>query len=233
MNLIALMGESGSGKDTAGQILIEGRPGMTMAFAAKLKEICSEMYGVPLRDFYDPVAKERPLPQFPKASFRAAADGAAPDNAFWTPREIAQWIGTEGFRSVAPAVWPNYLIRRARAWLRDAGSTRRGGPLEWLRDAGRGRGGSLLFAPFVVVTDGRFKSEMLAVRDAGGEVWRIRRPRLGATAPGIAGHVSETEMADIPDDAFDAVIDNSGSLEHLREQLVAQLQKFFALDEEG
>lgn len=191
------MGESGSGKDTAGRMLVAGRHGTTMAFASKLKEICSDLLGVPLEDFHDPIRKEAPILKYPDRR-----------GGYWTPRSIAQWVGTEGFRTISPGVWPQYVITRARCWLAACGKP-----------------------SFVVVTDCRFKLEMLAVAEAGGEVWRIRRSRVGG-APGIAGHVSETEMREIPDEAFDAVIDNSGTLDQLRAQLDAQLARFFEINDE-
>ena len=47
MRLIGLMGKSKSGKDTAGQMLVEHDPrGITLAFADKLKEVCMDLFGL-------------------------------------------------------------------------------------------------------------------------------------------------------------------------------------------
>ena len=67
----------------------------------------------------------------------------------------------------------------------------------------------------VSVPDVRFKNEMRIIREAGGKLLRVRRP--GAGLKGATGlHPSEAEQASIPDEEFDAVIENTGTLEELR-----------------
>jgi hypothetical protein len=62
------------------------------------------------------------------------------------------------------------------------------------------------------VTDCRFVNEATAIRDRGGKIIRINRPGVG---PANA-HVSETGLDDY---AFDAVIENDGSLEDFKRKL--------------
>ncbi len=60
------------------------------------------------------------------------------------------------------------------------------------------------------------------VQALGGEVWRICRP--GAQAPGEAGmHATERVLAELPNRAFDRVIENDGGLEELRVKVEAAL----------
>lgn len=62
--------------------------------------------------------------------------------------------------------------------------------------------------PNVVFTDVRFKNEADAIRELGGEVWRVRRPGIFPAN----NHVSETDMDDYE---FDRYVDNNGTLEDL------------------
>jgi hypothetical protein len=66
----------------------------------------------------------------------------------------------------------------------------------------------------VVITDVRFPNEADAIRELGGEVWRINRPGTGP----VNDHISETAMDDYP---FDVIIDNSGTVADLRESVRA------------
>lgn len=61
----------------------------------------------------------------------------------------------------------------------------------------------------VVITDVRFPNEAKAIKDAGGELWRVIRPRYGP----VNGHESETALDDFPSDIG---IFNGGSLDALR-----------------
>lgn len=82
---------------------------------------------------------------------RREADG---HHTFLTPRFALQSLGTEWGRSCYPNVWVGYAIRRAK--ILDGGTN-----------------------TWVLITDVRFCNESKAIRDAGGEVWRIHRPHAG------------------------------------------------------
>jgi len=118
-----------------------------------------------------------------------------PDGTYLTPREAMQKCGTEFARSCYPDTWSSFGARAARS-LTDAGVS-------------------------VVFTDCRFTNEAKAIRDAGGQVWRIRRPAADALP---ALHQSELEM-DTPD--FQALVTydivNDGSLELLRSRVAGLL----------
>ena len=60
-----------------------------------------------------------------------------------------------------------------------------------------------------VIADMRFKNEAQAVRDAGGLTIRITRPGVEAANDHISEH-------DLDDWRFSAVIENDGTIEHLR-----------------
>jgi hypothetical protein len=60
----------------------------------------------------------------------------------------------------------------------------------------------------VVVSDVRFKNEADAIREAGGQIWRVNRKNVKP----ITGHVSEIDLDDYK---FDQVINNDLSVEDL------------------
>lgn len=218
MNIIALMGRSKSGKDTAGKMLVELMPPgevRTLAFADKLKDVCMDLYGLSWEDVYTEEGKSRVLDDLPcfkcpscgslhvesaggnMLSCRAC-DALGEKSGFesrWTPRTILQHVGTEGCRTVDPNVWVKFALRQAARHL---------------------EGHLVEPAKLVAITDCRFVSEAEAVWRAGGEVWRIRRPATDQTAQGLAGHASETEMDSIPDVRFQHVIVNGDTLEQFQ-----------------
>lgn len=224
--LVCLLGKSGSGKDTAGAWLAEAGNGVCLAFADKLKSICGEMFGLSREDLYTAEGKERPTAfdclrcptchsleiepmvmeqaRSPKMLACKLCGATGDPKVFaskWTPRMIAQFIGTEGFRRVNPYVWPDYAIRLAQRYL--------------------SRDGKAL----VIITDGRFRSECERIWKIGGEVWRIRRPERDG-AVGIKAHASETEQDSIKDGECQAVIENDGSLDTFKGRVLAQLARY-------
>jgi ribosomal protein L37AE/L43A len=227
MNIIALMGRSKSGKDTAGKMLVDALPGQvrTLAFADKLKEVCMDLYGLSWEDVYTEEGKSRVLEDMP--CFKCPSCGSlrvelagnglyscsgcsalGEKSGFvsnWTPRMILQHVGTEGCRTVDANVWVKFALRQAARHL---------------------EGHLVDPAKVVAITDCRFLSEAEAVWRAGGEVWRIRRPSTDRQAQGLAGHASETEMDTIPDVRFQRVIANDDTLDSLRIKVHAALAHF-------
>lgn len=100
-------------------------------------------------------------------------------------REFLQRLGTEAGREIfGEDFWVDHALR---AYDESRGLTR------------------------VVVCDVRFRNEVDAIRQRGGEVLRIRRP--GFDAPN--GHRSEQELADFRHDLY---INNDGTLADLEEK---------------
>lgn len=59
-----------------------------------------------------------------------------------------------------------------------------------------------------VITDVRFENEAAAIKEIGGEIWRVNRPGKGP----VNDHISESAMDNYP---FDYVLNNDADLEHL------------------
>jgi hypothetical protein len=224
MRLIGLMGKSKSGKDTVGQMLVEvGGTGVALAFADKLKEICMDLFGLSRDDVYTEEGKNKKTDltvyQCPAcqsidchlvASTQVLCKGCTAVGepkafaSFWTNRMILQFLGTEGVRRIDKDAWVKHALRRAAKMLDDPKRPKQ----------------------FVVITDCRFKSEMVAIKNAGGEVWRVRRPATDRVAQGLAGHASESEMDTIPDSEFHRVINNDATLDVLRAKVADGLKTF-------
>lgn len=67
----------------------------------------------------------------------------------------------------------------------------------------------------IVISDVRFMNEAEQIREWEGQVWRVERPGCKSD-----GHVSETELLDIP---VDYVVYNNGDLQHLATQVLRGL----------
>jgi hypothetical protein len=98
-------------------------------------------------------------------------------------RQILQQAG-QAWRDVHPDVWVRANVRQIRPMLRLGGR--------------------------VVVSDVRYPNEAAALRELGGELYRVVRPGLSTM-----DHPSETLQAEIE---VDGEIDNSASLDALRER---------------
>jgi hypothetical protein len=119
-----------------------------------------------------------------------------------SPRIVLQTLGTEFGRNLNSNVWSNLTLDAAQKVLNGGyGYTRENGVdvFEGAKDHS-----------LVVVTDGRFRNEVLNAKRLGAVALKIVRwpPKESV---GIKGHASEASLAGIPDEWFDAVIQNDFS----------------------
>jgi len=126
-----------------------------------------------------------------------------------TPRHALQQLGTEWGRNCYEDVWIEYAIRvyqklQAGNWYYD---TKTG-----LRTT-TSVAGVMVPKTFVAIPDVRFHSEYNGIRQAGGKLVRVKRPVQKLSVD--PGHPSESGLVDVPDAAFDYVIENDGTLEEL------------------
>ena len=181
-HLIGLTGYAGSGKDTVRGLL--GAHGyMGMAFADPIRRMLRKLFdqaGVNYDYMDSRELKESIIPQL-GVSYR----------------HLAQTLGTEWGRAVAPDLW----LRIASGYINDTIS------FGELWDGG---------VPLFAISDVRFANEAQWVRDRGGVVWRINRPQAAA----VREHSSEEEVGRIQ---VDAEIDNSGSLDDLKRNVALAL----------
>jgi hypothetical protein len=152
--LIAVCGPIGSGKDTVARHLASEYDFEPISFAEPLKQIARDVYGLEYRHvFGSQKDKSEPL------------DGVrAADGSKRTPRQILEWLGTEGFRTIDPDTWVKLGMRRVETFMSEGTS--------------------------VVITDTRFTNEFEAVKQRGGAIWRIRK--LGGRQEST-GHASDED----------------------------------------
>lgn len=126
-----------------------------------------------------------------------------------TPRYVLQTLGTEWGRNFSKNIWVDYAMRTAQALLN--------GGFSYDRAKGLVADAAARPPNLVIITDGRFRNEVLAVKAIGGKAWRVdpvgvtESADVAVAKAGVAGHASETEQRGIPQHYFDVVIKNDKS----------------------
>ena len=105
-----------------------------------------------------------------------------------TGRGILEWLGTEGFRTLDPDVWVKFALRTMREQ-------------------------NAVGIP-VVIGDGRFPNEFVAIRALGGEVWKV--VKVSPDPEQRTGHPSDELWRAIPADFV--LVANAGDTASLARQ---------------
>jgi len=233
--LILLAGEAGSGKDTAAAAIVNEFPELNPVAIGQADEIKrfagflfdftpAQLWGPSEnRNTQDPRCLSSPADLWDNATERANSGKTAKwieklghekagevfdswfeglDKAYrytLSPRVVLQTLGTEFGRSLDANVWSRLTLDTAfRALNGGYLYTRSGGlvPENMNHD-------------LVVITDGRFRNEVLNVKRAGGLTMLIKRfPTKKSGGPGIKDHASEALSA-IPNFWFDVILENN------------------------
>lgn len=147
------------------------------------------------------------------------------DGKLLSPRVMLQTLGTEFGRSIRQDLWSELAIGTAKKLLKEPG-------LLYFRDAGllyRKSPEPVPTPAGVVITDGRFRNEIINVKAAGGMAIRVDNPeQVAPSSVGIAGHASESEQFSIPSHWFDLIVTNNKKegLEALRQKIQAVIAEF-------
>lgn len=110
-------------------------------------------------------------------------------------RKLLQWLGTEYARAKDPDVFVKEMMRR----LDDVDKLKQDG-----------------YSPNILVSDLRFPNEFQALRSRG--FFLIKVERQCESQPGES-HSSETLLDSLPEEEWDAVVQNNGTLEEYYEKL--------------
>jgi hypothetical protein len=250
--LVAIAGRAGSGKDTLGQAMAAAGNGVCVALADPMKRLCLGL-GFPEENLWGPSEKRNEVVRvrfdvgYPGASaYKTILDHAREvfgDNRMYdanhllekwfhdlldknetgelTARYALQLVGTEVGRAVDRDCWTNYTVRTAKMLL--------GGGYRYEAREG------LIPDPtyncdLVVVTDCRFRNELVGVKSAGGWSIQVLRPDTADPTGGVAGHTSETELGSIPGWFFDTTITNDRTREDLIRQGMSFLKYIVGVD---
>lgn len=227
--IIIIGGEAGSGKDTVAEMLCRGHNGAMIAQADPMKRFAQQVGGFTTDQLWGPSSSRnaedlRFDPNLgaeinwdlmdkkvsSNISRQWLQDIGAPQ-AFWalvtwfanlrkdfkartlTPRAFLQTLGTEFGRTVSRDVWSHMAIKTARELL--------AGGFDYDREKGLVKSDNPGYN-FVVITDGRFRNEIINVTSIGGKALKIINPvneSAAVEAAGVKGHASEAQLKGIPD----------------------------------
>lgn len=252
--IIGINGKIGSGKDTVGKIIqwltkpeLDGQyigfqtydditldrcsPFKIKKFAGKLKTTASLLTGIPVEKFEDQEFKKTLLgPEW--GTIRTNPLNAIPVfedvqfNELMSVRELLQKLGTEAMRDgLHENVWVNALFADYKGLPYKEWNDGQFNPYPIKRESTK----DLQF-PNWIITDMRFPNEMEAVKDKGGIIIRVVRPKIESLVDKIrpysdlihygipmpVEHPSETALDDAK---FDYEIINDGTIEDLIEKV--------------
>jgi hypothetical protein len=241
--IIALSGLSGTGKDTAADILVRNHGFVKVSLADPLKRICRDVFNFTDDQLWGPSeSRNAPDKRYPRKH--------GPWKSVVAQRESkCACCGKEEGRPLLVDIESGYVQKRdsiplchltPRHALQQLGT-------EWARncyddvwvdyavrvyetlqrgdhyyDAKTGLRTTTSVAGVmepkknVVISDVRFRNEIAGLKKAGAKLIRIKRP--GHEQPKW-DHPSETEQMAIPDEEFNLVINNQDSLEDLAENI--------------
>jgi hypothetical protein len=233
--IFLLCGNAGVGKDTVADILCNNGYGVSIAQADPIKMYAQYLFDFSYDQLWGPSsARSQTKPELSSADWKNVIDKSSfyagmtqrwlkyisPnedaylilkkwivnfkekfENQKLSPRLVCQQLGTEFGRSISPDIWSELAIKNAKKLLNGgyaySPST---GPLIDVTKRGY---------DFVVIKDGRFRSEVLNVNCIGGKSFKIiSNEDLSPNEK----HSSETEIKQIPNSWFNRIILNDQSL---------------------
>jgi hypothetical protein len=209
--IIGLCGQAGAGKDTAADYLVKQYNCTKIAFASPLKAVAEELF--PYDNVYGPSEKREervPVPVFD--SYNSRLDVLNDKNVCNKIRSI---VGNnidyraidEWCTGMARIYTASGNLMSARFFLQNLGTNlaRRWNANIWV-NIGIESANRLLnqSASIVVISDVRFRNEALAIKAAGGRLWKMVNPDTTSSD----SHISETEVETIPKEWFNSIIYN-------------------------
>lgn len=181
--LIGISGYQGTGKDTLADYLVKVHGRQRYGFADPMKAVLNQRFGWTMEHWEDRVWKDTP------SVYAAPRPGVLESGENISPRQLAQWLGTDVGRNLfGKNCWVDLF---AKWYKHQLDLTRR------------------LSDPWgVVISDVRFENEADMIRMNNGVIIHLTRPGCGPKGD----HPSEAGIAARP---LDYRIDNYGSIEDL------------------
>jgi hypothetical protein len=214
---------AGAGKDVVAKRLTDNHSFVSIAWADPLKRFCQEVYGFADEALWG----ESDLRVLPDKRY------PCPDGGFVSPRKCLQSLGEGWGRNLYLNTWVDYGIRISKTLLNDdhmVYSPKRG-LIQRYEQTCQGEFESIEGFPKpiqgVVFSDVRYINEFEALKTAGGKVIRIKRQMSAPYDEKAMNllHNSETELANQPDDLFDYILNNNGTLDELMVKIDNMLEE--------
>jgi hypothetical protein len=239
--LVILTGQAGAGKDTIASFLVKNHKAVAVALADPMKRFAQLVFGFTDDQLWGPSASRNAkderfasseyndacwerlrkvglqwckevLPTLSEMdllyaykALRSWAQGLLNDaqvEGGLTPRKALQTLGTEWGRNFNSDMWIDAGIRATIKLL--------GGGYAY--DRVKGLVADEKSQPeLVVITDGRFRNEIVKVASMGGHTWKVVSSTIDTAAvdkAGIAGHSSEAQQLTIPNHFFTLILHN-------------------------
>lgn len=238
--LVIVNGAAGSGKDTVAKMITDAVGGSCIAQADPMKRFAMVVFGFSEDQLWGPSdSRNAEDPRYApgaeawdKARIMMDVEGAGEEwlksiglgqhinllmkwfsdlredfenrQRVLTPRAMLQTLGTEFGRNVSPDIWSKTATHAAGALLK--------GGYKYDKVFGVVREDGNPGDNIVVITDGRFRNEILNVISLGGAALKLEGPpNNDVEKAGIAGHRSESEQRGIPNFWYDMVYVNDKS----------------------
>jgi hypothetical protein len=209
----------GSGKDTVAAIILSQFDYAHVCFADGIKRIIKEVYDFDNETLWGPSelrSKEdkRYLRCAKGALGTMDAKPTPADDIYLTSRYAAQKLGDEWARGCCKDTWLLYTMRIINKLLTEQhlSYTKEEGITYVMSYAQSYKG--------AVISDVRYKNELNHIRGVGGKVIRVKRP---VDKVPYVNHASETELSDTQDGEFDYIINNDGTIEDLKVQVLQMM----------
>lgn len=246
--IIILGGEAGSGKDTIGNYLAQNYNAITIGQADPMKRYVRDVFGFTDEQLWGPSEMRNAEVRFTPEQITAVwgrqgqcgselmrqivpvdkIEVAQERLTFWfkqvfekldlerkiSPRYVLQQLGTNWGRYVSKDMWSLYAIKTAMSLL--------AGDMTYTREHGLSGAQGRTY-DYVVITDGRFRNELLLVQAGGGTAFRIFRPTAKKLEGAAGAHASEAELGGIPKHFYTAVLKNTHDFEYLYSQMDEQM----------
>jgi len=244
MQIIGILGNAGSGKDTVGKMLVELTEGVSLALANPLKEFAQDVFGFTHSQLWGPSEARNaidanysrdPSRGWLRRLFSTELSSRARLSNWHQARYNLEAYGPNWIEEVLPDADPGESMGALTNWFNELPTDaltprvvlqtlgtefgRKQDPDVWIKVA-LVRAKAFLsepeFVTTVCITDVRFLNEARLIRESGGQVWRIRRPGVSPLTTGIAGHASEEEQKKQEMDSYVTLdLNNRGTLAEL------------------